>query len=90
MRITHMKRIIPLMAIMLLAGCRNNSTENQSGSVSPPAGEQPSNSAETSLAGTNGASNNSPSIETTTNNSATNSNAMDTNAPAGTNQNSGN
>ena len=85
-----MKKIIPLIAVMFLAGCGNNSTENQSGPVNPPTSEQPSNSGDTNSSGTSEGITNSPSIETTTNSPATNSNAMPTNAPAGTNQNSGN
>jgi uncharacterized lipoprotein YajG len=82
-----MKKIIPLIAIMLLAGCGNNSTENQSGPANPPTSGQSPNSGDTSSSGTSGESNNSPSIGTVTNSPATNSNAMDTNGPTGTNQN---
>jgi uncharacterized lipoprotein YajG len=90
MTINHMKKIISLLAVTLLAGCGHNSTENQSGPVNPPAGEPASNSTETSSAGVSVASNSSPIIETVTNNPATNFKVLDTNSPAVTNQSSGN
>jgi uncharacterized lipoprotein YajG len=72
-----MKKIIPLIALLLLAGCGNNSTENQSSPANPPTGEQPSSS------GTTGASNSSPVMETVTNSPATNSGVMAPNGAAG-------
>ncbi|MGA9778432.1 MAG: hypothetical protein WBS33_09205 [Verrucomicrobiia bacterium] len=74
-----MKKIIPLIALMLLAGCGNNSTENQSSPANPPTSEQPSGS------GSTGTSNSSPAAETVTNGPATNSGGMVTNGSASTN-----
>jgi len=82
-----MKKIIPLMALMFLAGCGNNSTENQSGSANPPASEQAPNPAETNLPAAGAASGNGSSSETATNHPAANTGTTTTNAPAGTNQN---
>ena len=56
-----MKRIIPLIALVLLAGCGNKSSENQSSPANPPASEQPSNS------GAPVETNNNPAAETVTN-----------------------
>ena len=74
-----MKRIIPLIALVLLAGCGNKSSENQSSPANPPASEQPSNS------GAPGETNNNPAAETVTNSPATNSGVMSTNGSAGAN-----
>ena len=74
-----MKKIIPLIALMFLAGCGNKSTENQSSPANPPTSEQPSSP------GTTGGSNNSPAMETVTNNPATNSGVMATNGSASAN-----
>ncbi len=74
-----MKKIIPLIALMFLAGCGNNSTENQSSPANPPTSEQPSGS------GPTGASNSSPATETVTNSPATNSGVMTTNGSASAN-----
>jgi uncharacterized lipoprotein YajG len=82
-----MKKIIPLFAVVFLAGCGNNSTENQSVPANPPTSEQSPSSGDTNSSGTGGESNHSPSMETVTNSLATNSNAMDTNSPTVTNQN---
>jgi len=76
------KKFIPLIAVMFLAGCGNNSTENQSAPANPTTSEQSPASGATSVE-----SNTNSSIGTVTNSPATNSNAMDTNSPAGTNQN---
>jgi uncharacterized lipoprotein YajG len=78
---TVMKRIIPLLiGPLLLAGCGNNSSENQSSPANPPASEQPSNS------GAPAETNNNTAAETATNNSpATNSGGMSTNGSAGAN-----
>lgn len=76
-----MKRIIPLIALLFLAGCGNNSTntENQSTPANPPASEQPPNP------GTSGTTNNNPAPGTVTNSPATNSGMTTTNGSAGTN-----
>ena len=62
-----MKKIISLIALLFLAGCGNNSTENQSTPANPPTSGQSSDSA------TPGATNISPPTETATNSPATNS-----------------
>jgi len=74
-----MKKIIPLIALVFLAGCGNNSTENQSSPANPPTSESPSGS------GNAGASNSSPATETVTNSPATNAGVMITNNSAGAN-----
>jgi len=86
-RIKTMKKIIPLIALMLLAGCGNKSTDNQSGAASPPTSEQAPGSADTNSPVTSGVSNSSPANETVTNSTTTNSSTMSTNGAAGTNQN---
>jgi hypothetical protein len=76
-----MKKIIPLIGLMFLAGCGNNSSENQSSPANPPETEsaQPSNS------GTPGETNSNPAAETVTNSPATNSGVMTTNGSTGAN-----
>jgi uncharacterized lipoprotein YajG len=74
-----MKKIIPLVALMFLAGCGNKSTENQSSPANPPASEQPSNSGESP------ATNSNPAQETVTNSPATNSGLMPPNGSTGAN-----
>ncbi len=74
-----MKKIIPLIALMSLAGCGNNPTENQSSPANPPTSEQPSGSDKTI------ASNSSPPAETVTNSPTTNSSVMNTNGSASAN-----
>jgi uncharacterized lipoprotein YajG len=68
-----MKTIIPLLAIMFMAGCGNNSM-NQSGSTNSPSSEPPASSNNT----------NSPSVEMT--NAPAITNNTGTNIPATTNQ----
>lgn len=82
-----MKKIIPLMGLMFLAGCGNHSTENQSGSANPAASEPAPGAVDTNASAASGASNSSPGNEMVTNSTTTNSSMMDTNGPAGTNQN---
>jgi len=82
-----MKKIIPLIALMFLAGCGNNSTENQSGSANPPASESAPGSTDTNTPAMSGASNSAPANETAPGGTTTNSGMIDTNTPAGTNQN---
>lgn len=78
-----MKKIIPLIALLFLAGCGNNSTntENQSAPANPAASEQPSNP------GTPETTNSSPAAETATNSPspATNSGVANTNGSASVN-----
>jgi hypothetical protein len=82
-----MKKIIPLIALMFLAGCGNNSTENQSGSANPPTSEPVPGATDTNTPAMSGASNSAPANETAPGGTTTNSGMMDTNIPAGTNQN---
>ncbi len=77
-----MKKIIPLIALMFLAGCGNSPTENQSAPANPPTSEQPSGSDKTVASNS---SPSSPATETITNNPATNSGAMTTNGSEGAN-----
>ena len=86
-RLNIMKKIIPLIALMFLAGCGNNSTDNQSGSANPPTSEPAPGSADTNAPAVSGASNSSPGNEMVTNSNTTNSSMLDTNGTAGTNQN---
>ena len=86
-RLIFMKKIIPLIALMFLAGCGNNSTENQSGSANPAASEPAPGSTDTNAPAASGATNSSPDNEMATNSITTNSSIMGTNATAGTNQN---
>ncbi len=84
-----MKKIIPLIALMFLAGCGNNAPENQSGSANPATSEPAPGAADTNAPAASGESgtNGSPVNETSTNSTTTNSSMMGTNGPAGTNQN---
>jgi hypothetical protein len=68
-----MKTIIPLLAMMFMVGCGNNST-NQSGSANSSSSEPPASSSNT----------NSPSVEMT--NAPAITNNTETNFPATTNQ----
>jgi hypothetical protein len=77
-----MKIIIPLLAVMFLAGCGNNSTD-QSGATNSVAGEPPSGSSFTNNSSTNMVDN-APSAEMT--NAPAITNGIDTNVPAMTNQ----
>ena len=82
-----MTKIIPLMALMFLAGCGNHSTDNQSGSANPAANEPAPGAVDTNAAAASGTSNSSPADEMVTNSTTTNSSMMDTNGITGTNQN---
>jgi hypothetical protein len=75
-----MKTIIPLLTIMFLAGCGNNST-NQSSATNSMSSEP---SADTNNLSTTNIVNNTPSVEMT--NAPTITNGIDTNLPAMTNQ----
>jgi uncharacterized lipoprotein YajG len=76
-----MKKIIPLIALLFIAGCGNNSTntENQSAPANPPTSDQPSNP------GTSEATNSNPATETATNSPATNSGVANTNGSVSAN-----
>ena len=82
-----MKKIIPLMALMFLAGCGNHSTDNQSGSANPAANEPAPGAVDTNAPAASGASNSSPANEMVTNSATANSSIMGTNGATGTNQN---
>ncbi|MGD0086974.1 MAG: hypothetical protein ABSC24_07570 [Verrucomicrobiota bacterium] len=82
-----MKKIIPLISLMFLAGCGNHSTENPSGSPNPAASEPSPGVVDTNASAASGASNSSPFNEMATNSTTTNSGMMVTNVPVGTNQN---
>jgi PBP1b-binding outer membrane lipoprotein LpoB len=76
-----MKKIIPLIALLFLAGCGNNSTNtvNQSAPANPATGEQPANP------GTSETTNSNPATETATNSPATNSGVANTNGSVSVN-----
>jgi hypothetical protein len=82
-----MKKMIPLIALMFLAGCGKHSTENQSGSANPAANEPAPGAVDTNAPAASGASNSSPANEMVTNGTTTNSSMMGTNGTTGTNQN---
>jgi uncharacterized lipoprotein YajG len=77
-----MKIIIPLLAVMLLAGCENNSTD-QSSATNSVSGEPSAGSGLTNNSSTNMVDN-APSVEMT--NAPEITNGIDTNVPAMTNQ----
>jgi len=83
-----MKKIIPLLAAMLLvAGCGNNSTGNQANPMNSSSAEPSSSSGATNPSVSGNELGNGPSTDAATNTSATNSNEMETNSAATTNQN---
>jgi uncharacterized lipoprotein YajG len=78
-----MKTIIPLLAVMFLAGCGNNST-TQSSATNSVSSEPPADTNNMSATNSINNINNTPPVEMT--NAPAITNGVDTNLPAMTNQ----